>query len=83
MKKKTETTIEEFYESQGIGPTELARISGVNKMTINNYKTVTKSNHVVRFDKKTGDFEIVRTEKVMARGNVGSISKSPIRKKKI
>lgn len=68
--KTTESTIEEFCESQGIGPSALARLADVDKMTIHNYKAVTKANHIVRHNQKTGDFEIVRTEMVMCKGNV-------------
>lgn len=69
MKKKfTESTIEDFCEKQGIGPAELANLAGVHKMTINNYKSVTKAKHIVRHNEKTGEFEIVRTETVMAEG---------------
>ncbi len=68
--KKTESSIDEFCESMGIGPTELARIVGVHKMTINNYKSVTKADHIVRHTPRTGDIEIVRTETIMAKGNI-------------
>jgi DNA-binding IclR family transcriptional regulator len=66
----TESTIEEFCERQELKPSELASLAGVHKMSIHNYSTVLKSNHIVRHDQKTGDFQIVRTEIVMCSGNV-------------
>lgn len=66
--KTTDRSIEDFCTSQGIGPSELARMAGVQKMTINNYKSVTKANHIIRHNAKTGDFKIIRTETVMAEG---------------
>ena len=68
MKKLTESTIEDFCDSQGLGPSDLAKLAGVHKMTIYNYSSVTKANHIVRHNEKTGEFKIVRSETVMAEG---------------
>ena len=68
--KVTDCTIKEFCERMGIGPAAVANACGVEKQYINNIKTRLKHPHVVRYDEKTGDIQIVKVEKIMCHGNL-------------
>lgn len=65
-----ELSINEFCKAKNVTLAELARVCGTTKQNINNLQTRAKHPHVVRYDEKTGDVQIVKVEKIMCHGNL-------------
>ena len=69
-KNVTESTIEKFCEDMNIGPAAIANACSVERQYINNFKHKFKQPHIVRYNEKTGDIWVVKTEKIMCSGNL-------------
>lgn len=63
-------TISDFCEHMKITPAILAKACGVESQYIYNLKNRSKQLHIVRHDAETGDVQLIRTEKIMCKGNL-------------
>ena len=73
-KNVVECSIEELEEKKGIGPSLLGRLCGDDKQSINRIKNKVSGRvnqpHVVRYNEKTGEIQIVKCEKIVGVGNL-------------